>query len=450
MRFYIPKHNRKSFLKKISLPLTTSFLFAATVIYWNSKTFGLALEYNGQQIATVRREEVYEKAKEMIRSQTPVAEKHRISNATPHIKITEVEKNKCIEKPEEIKDRIIEKSNEILAPAYGAYLEDKLIVIGTSKEEIQKALDEILNESKANFEDATATFEEKIEIKQSLFPNSKIEGFEKIKEALTSKKEVSKSYTVAEDDTIVSIAEKFGISTEKLLKDNGKTESDPIYPGDTLNIITLENLLSVKVVAKESVENDIPFEIVTKEDPALEKGKVITTKKGENGKEQIVYRVTYLNGKQIEKNEITKEIKLAPIAEEQTIGTKQEEYIWPVPFTKNITSGFGKRWGGFHQGIDISSAGVNGTDIVASKAGIVETAKMGKIGYGNHIIISHDDGTKTLYGHCESLCVVAGKRVNQGEKIACVGSTGHSTGPHLHFEIRMNNNTPVDPTKYVK
>ena len=124
MRFYIPKHNRKSFLKKISLPLTASFLFAATVIYWNSKTFGLALEYNGQQIATVQREEVYEKAKEMIRSQTPVAEKHRISNATPRIKIAEVEKNKCIEKPEEIKDKIIEKSSEILAPAYGAYVED--------------------------------------------------------------------------------------------------------------------------------------------------------------------------------------------------------------------------------------------------------------------------------------------------------------------------------------
>ena len=322
-------------------------------------------------------------------------------------------------------------------------------MVGTSKEDIQKALDEILNENKANFEDATATFEEKIEIKQDIFPNSKIESFEKIKEALNSKKEVSKSYTVAEDDTIVSIAEKFDISTEKLLKDNGKTESDSIYPGDTLNIITLDNLLHVKVVVNETVENEIPFDIITKEDPQLEKGKVITTKKGENGKEEVVYRVTYLNGKQIDKKEITKEIKLAPIAEEQTIGTKQEEYIWPVPFTKNITSGFGPRWGVLHKGIDISSAGVNGTDIVASKAGIIETAKIGSIGYGNHIILSHDDGTKTLYGHCESLCVVAGKRVNQGEKIAYVGSTGFSTGPHLHFEIRINNK-PVDPTKYVK
>ncbi len=449
MRFYIPKHNRKSFLKKISLPLTTSFLFAATVIYWNSKTFGLALEYNGQQIATVQREEVYEKAKEMIRSQTPVAEKHRISNATPHIKIAEVEKNKCIEKPEEIKDKIIEKSSEILAPAYGAYLEDKLIVVGTSKEDIQKALDEILSENKANLEDATATFEENIEIRQGLFPNSKIESFEKIKEALTSKTEVSKPYTVAEDDTVVSIAEKFGISTEKLLKDNGKTESDSIYPGDTLNIITLEDLLHVKVVAKETIENEIPFEKITKEDSGLEKGKVIVDKEGSNGKEEVVYCVTYLNGKETEKKESAREIKLEPTAEEQTIGTKQEEYTWPVPFTKNITSGFGPRWGTFHYGIDISSAGVDGTDIVAAKAGTVKVAKIGSTGYGNHIIISHDDGTETLYGHCKSLCTSVGKRVNQGEKIACVGSTGQSTGPHLHFEIRINGKK-VNPTQYVK
>lgn len=449
MRFYIPKHNRKSFLKKISLPLTTSFLFAATVIYWNSKTFGLALEYNGQQIATVQREEVYEKAKEMIRSQTPVAEKHRISNATPRIKIAEVEKNKCIEKPEEIKDKIIEKSSEILAPAYGAYLEDKLIVVGTSKEEIQKALDEILSENKANLEDATATFEENIEIRQGLFPNSKIESFEKIKEALTSKTEVSKPYTVAEDDTVVSIAEKFGISTEKLLKDNGKTESDSIYPGDTLNIITLEDLLHVKVVAKETIENEIPFEKITKEDSGLEKGKVIVDKEGSNGKEEVVYCVTYLNGKETEKKESAREIKLEPTAEEQTIGTKQEEYTWPVPFTKNITSGFGPRWGTFHYGIDISSAGVDGTDIVAAKAGTVKVAKIGNTGYGNHIIISHDDGTETLYGHCKSLCTSVGKRVNQGEKIACVGSTGQSTGPHLHFEIRINGKK-VNPTQYVK
>ena len=76
-------------------------------------------------------------------------------------------------------------------------------------------------------------------------------------------------------------------------------------------------------------------------------------------------------------------------------------------------------------------------------------AKIGNTGYGNHIIISHDDGTETLYGHCESLCTSVGKRVNQGDEIAYVGSTGQSTGPHLHFEIRINGKQ-VDPTKYVK
>ena len=127
---------------------------------------------------------------------------------------------------------------------------------------------------------------------------------------------------------------------------------------------------------------------------------------------------------------------------------KKSEFIWPVPFTKKITSPYGNREGGFHKGIDIACAGVLGTNIIASEGGKVIVASYGSTGYGNHVIIDHGNGKQTVYGHCQKLFVKNGQKVSQGEVIGTVGSTGDSTGPHLHFEIRINGQAK-NPQQYV-
>ena len=114
--------------------------------------------------------------------------------------------------------------------------------------------------------------------------------------------------------------------------------------------------------------------------------------------------------------------------------------IWPL--AGSITSDFGWR---FHSGIDIG--GDYGDPIYAAQAGTVEYA--GWIsGYGNAVIINHGGGISTLYGHCQSLEVSTGQSVAQGELIAECGSTGNSTGPHCHFEVRVNGE-PVNPLAYL-
>lgn len=118
-------------------------------------------------------------------------------------------------------------------------------------------------------------------------------------------------------------------------------------------------------------------------------------------------------------------------------------FTWPVPGVSNITSGFGARWGTVHKGIDISSAGIYGKPIVAADSGKVIMAGWGNYGtgyggYGNVVAINHGGGYSTLYGHCSSVAVSTGQVVKKGQVIAYVGSTGQSTGPHLHFEIRVN------------
>jgi murein DD-endopeptidase MepM/ murein hydrolase activator NlpD len=118
-------------------------------------------------------------------------------------------------------------------------------------------------------------------------------------------------------------------------------------------------------------------------------------------------------------------------------------FIWPVHGI--LTSPFGWRWGRMHEGIDLAVP--SGTPVVAAASGTVIVAGwMG--GYGNLVVIDHGNGIATAYGHNTSLAVGYGQYVAQGQLISYSGSTGHSTGPHVHFEVRVNG-SPVDPLGYL-
>lgn len=127
-------------------------------------------------------------------------------------------------------------------------------------------------------------------------------------------------------------------------------------------------------------------------------------------------------------------------------GASSSGLIWPVEGV--ITSGFGPRWGSFHPGIDIGVP--EGTPIRAAASGTVvlmqSEAESG--GYGNYTCIDHGGGLSTCYAHQTSFATSPGASVSQGEVIGYVGSTGFSTGPHLHFEVRVNGE-PVDPMGYL-
>ena len=117
-------------------------------------------------------------------------------------------------------------------------------------------------------------------------------------------------------------------------------------------------------------------------------------------------------------------------------GYKDAGISFAKPVSATITSRFGARWGRNHKGIDF---GVPvGTSIKAAAAGTVTYAGWNSGGYGYLVIISHGNGVQTYYGHCSSIITHVGAQVNDGDLIAKSGNTGRSTGPHLHFEIRIN------------
>ena len=123
--------------------------------------------------------------------------------------------------------------------------------------------------------------------------------------------------------------------------------------------------------------------------------------------------------------------------------------LWPVQGI--VTSSFGSRLdpfkgeGAFHTGIDIASS--QGDAVRAPADGIVLKAGLGT-GYGREVVVDHGHGVETLYAHLSGFAVITGQDVHQGDILGYVGSSGHSTGPHLHYEVRIHD-TPVNPSKYL-
>lgn len=127
-------------------------------------------------------------------------------------------------------------------------------------------------------------------------------------------------------------------------------------------------------------------------------------------------------------------------------GPTGADWVNPNP-TARVTSCFGPRWGRLHAGVDMAAP--DGSPIVAAGAGVVVRAGLAE-GYGNAVLIDHGNGWLTHYGHMSRILVTVGQVVQAGQQIGDEGSTGHSTGPHLHFEVHEGHyKNPVEPTAWM-
>lgn len=131
----------------------------------------------------------------------------------------------------------------------------------------------------------------------------------------------------------------------------------------------------------------------------------------------------------------------------ETLPADQDQGAWIWPTSGQFSSGFGWRWGRMHNGIDIANA--VGTRILAARSGQVVFSGWDDGGYGYKIDIRHSDGSISRYAHNSRLLVRVGDEVAQGAPISLMGSTGRSTGPHLHFEIRMPGRGALNPLQFL-
>lgn len=199
----------------------------------------------------------------------------------------------------------------------------------------------------------------------------------------------------------------------------------------------------------ESKETIMPTTTVSMSD-SVPAGQSKVQSKGEEGQKVVVKEVTLENNKAVNTKVISEKIIKQPQNRVVLQGKKNTAVAGSIylstPSRGAVSSPFGMRWGRMHEGLDIAAN--MGEPIYAAFDGTVTYAAW-ESGYGNFIKLKHADGLETAYGHCSKIDVKVGDTVKKGEKIGEVGNTGNSTGPHLHFEVRMNG-VAKDPTAYLK
>jgi murein DD-endopeptidase MepM/ murein hydrolase activator NlpD len=210
--------------------------------------------------------------------------------------------------------------------------------------------------------------------------------------------------------------------------------------GQEIKLERIVPLLTVETKEIVTYAEAVPFEIIYENTSAMFQGEQTIKLAGVNGERLVRAEITKQNGVETSKNEISSAAVSAPSSQIMLVGTKEVPPLiglgyFEYPTRGKLTSRFGTRWGRMHAGIDLAAS--TGTPIRAADGGKVTFAGWNGA-YGYSVIIDHGGNRTTLYGHCSKLLVSAGESVYQGQHIANVGNTGRSTGPHLHFEIRVN------------
>ncbi|WP_353893259.1 M23 family metallopeptidase [Proteinivorax hydrogeniformans] len=279
-------------------------------------------------------------------------------------------------------------------------------------------------------------------------PND-IMDYEVAKSILLQGTERVETYTVSRGDSLWSIAEKADMDMEELEEANPDLDPEFIQLGQELNLVVAEPVIEIVQQEKVVREEAIDYSTTTKDSSSLWRGQTRVVTPGEKGVKENTYIVKRINGKIVEQEKVESKVVKEPVTRVVERGTSNApsgsgNFLWPISSGGRITSRFGPRGGGFHSGVDIAAP--SGTPIAAADSGRVVTSTYHGA-YGNYIEIDHGNGYRTLYAHNSRNVVSVGDTVSRGQTIGYVGSTGRSSGPHVHFEVHRNGSR-VNPLNY--
>lgn len=296
-------------------------------------------------------------------------------------------------------------------------------------------------------------FADNVEVVEAYVPTSQITPIDEAIADVTKEKEEKTIYEVVSGDTLSGIATKTGISVEDLisLNDSLTNANSVIRVGDELTVTVPQPELSVYRDELVYYEGTYEADVIYQYNDEWYTTKEVTLQDPSSGYHKAVEKIVYLNNDVASSEVVMEEVVVEAIPKIVEKGTKiPPTYIRPIS-GGHITDSFGYRTAtirgmtSFHQGVDLATP--IGTSVSASCGGYVSTA--GWVGtYGYAVFIDHPDGRQTRYAHLSRILVSKGDYVSQGQKIALSGNTGASTGPHLHFEMRIGG-TPVNPFSYL-
>ncbi len=294
-------------------------------------------------------------------------------------------------------------------------------------------------------------FIEKVEVMETAVDFGDIMDEEEALQFIIVGTDEKKIHKIEKGENTWSIALKYGLKMDDIMKANPGIEPTRLQIGQEISLMVPEPLVSVRTKKYIELVEEIPFETEYEKTNTLYKGDKKIIVQGREGEREVKGYIVKKNGTEIGMEIVDERILSEPKTRVIAEGIKPRPATMATGFFTNptrgrLTSSFGMRWGKQHTGIDIASP--RGTPIFAADAGKVSFS--GRKGtYGNLVIIDHENGYQTYYAHNNRNLVKQGQRVYKKQKIAEMGSTGRSTGVHLHFEVRKNG-TPINPRNFVK
>ncbi len=340
-------------------------------------------------------------------------------------------------------------------------------------------------------------FNEQVVVRNAYVDKESVLTAEEAKEKLLQNRKELIEYALVEGDNIWDIAMTNDTTPERILELNPSIEDETkMQIGEVIKVEKQVPIVTITTVEQSTYKQFIPTEIQYVVFSDLYEGETKVYQEGKDGLNEVTVSVTKVNGEEVSRDTINEKVLIKPVIKVIGYGVKQKpvevkpdytdnsssfnqgsstsssnnkkpttsdnkkpttsssnsqtsstgRYSHPLKGAGTISSGYGSRWGSFHKGIDFAAPA--GTPIYASDSGKVIYSGYNSGGYGNLVIVEHNNGDQTYYAHCSKLYVSVGTSVSKGQHIAGVGTTGDSTGNHLHFEIRKNGN-PVNPANYL-
>ncbi len=474
---YIKKaaSNHKNLLRtavNTAMPIAALLVLLITVNYWNGVTFALEVIYNDQSIGYISDESVYIEARNMVRDrlsagggsvEATVASQSSNLNAQYELTLVSLEE---LNDAQTISDKMIENSVDNLTHACGIYIDGQFICAVKNEADAKTVFNGILApyEADAANNGYIVGFAETIDYVQGLYRDDESVMWDaaELESTLVNEKGIE-TYITSEGDTLTSISSAYGIGENELERLNPDVDFEELSEGTVLTVKDAEKYISIKKTVTTSSIRDVEFETVKRRDATKYSGYRKVIQEGVNGSERVTKTQIFIDGVLYD-TEYSYETLKEAVDEIVTVGTKtsyngiyigeasSSGFLWPAPSCHYISSPYGWRNSGWHNGIDLvkSGGGALGTPVIASKSGRVEVVQRSSSGYGNMVLINHGDGYKTRYAHMVkgSIRVSVGDYVEAGQTIGKVGSTGNSTGPHLHFEVIVNGETR-NPKNYI-
>lgn len=429
------------------VPACTALVFIVTVSVGLGRDYAIQVSLDGEKIGVIKDYTTLENADKIIKNKL-VSTDEQSWNLNSEIKMVSLSGKETVDE-RQLANNILSASDENIVEATGLYVDGEFVGAVKDATALRAALESLKQPYENGDPNRTVSFVQDVSVVEGIFFANTVVEDQKLADMVVSEVSGEKHYSVVEGDSPSLIASKNGITTRTLYNLNPGLEGGGLWVGDDLIVGASVPFLQVKYIETSTRQVEIDYQTKTEKNNSMNLGTTKVTQEGEKGINEETVESVYIDGVLQSETVVNTTVIKEPVTEIIQQGTLFNgtvvqggtgKIIWPVPAGGRLSRGFYGQYPS-HNGLDIAAP--IGTTLVAADTGVVIKTVYSNVGYGIYCIIDHG-GYQTLYGHCSALLVSVGQQVTQGQAIARMGSTGNSTGSHVHFEVK-NGEYRYDP-----